>query len=308
MLNHAARRVAILAVLAATTVVVGSGCGARPSASVGDPVILAAPAPAAPQPLPLPKTGTGTGTTPTQPPANPDVPAIEPALPEAAARKVEPNTTLGAVVFDRVSNGARLSVNADRQFRSASLVKLMIAIDALHQGVSSSERRQLVRMLTVSDDEIASSFWVKLGPDLVPRVVRLVGLADTEAPELAGKWGEVKVSPDDVVRIYRYVMEHMPSEDRRLVVDALARAPEYAADEFYQHFGIPDGLDAQWAIKQGWGNNEHAMVLHSTGLVGEDWRYVVVLLTEHPLGSGWRTSADSVTAAANALAEALPET
>jgi hypothetical protein len=101
-------------------------------------------------------------------------------------------------------------------------------------------------------------------------------------------------------------MDRMPPEDRALVVDALAEAPEYAADDFDQYFGIPDGLDAQWAVKQGWGNNDHAMVLHSTGLVGEGWRYVVVLLTEHPLGSGWRTSADSVTAAASELSGTLP--
>jgi hypothetical protein len=308
MLNFAARRVAILAVLAATTVVTGTGCGARPTASVGEHVILAAPAPReSALPLPPPQPEVTAAQPPAEPPPNPAAPpAIDPAALGAAARKVEPNTTLGAVVFDRASGGTLLSLDADRQFRSASLVKLMIAIDALHQGVSESQRDRLARMLAVSDDEIASSFWVRLGPGLVRRVVKLVGLQNTEPPELAGKWGEVKITANDVVRVYQYVMDTMPPEDRTLVVDALGQAPEYAADDFDQYFGIPDGLNAQWAIKQGWGNNEHAMVLHSSGLVGSKWRYVVVLLTEHPLGSGWRTSADSVTAAAGALAGKLP--
>ena len=312
MLNFAARRVAILAVLAATTVVTGSGCGARPTASVGEPVILAAPAPAdSPMPLPSPQpqetTPPGATTPPTPPNPNPaGIPAIDPAVVEEAARKVEPNTTLGAVVYDRATGTTPLSLDADRQFRSASLVKLMIAIDALHQGVSAAQREQLARMLSVSDDDIASAFWVRLGPNLVPRVARLVGLQNTEAPELAGRWGEVKVTANDMVRVYQYVMDRMAPEDRSLVVDALGEAPEYAADDFDQHFGIPDGLDLPWAIKQGWGNNDHAMVLHSTGLVGTKWRYVVVLLTEHPLGSGWRTSANSVTAAAAALQGGLP--
>src|SRR5688500_9868857 len=159
MLNIAVRRVAILAVLATTTVVTGTGCGTRPTASVGDPVILAAPAPVAPpQPLPLPQTN-----VPAPPPARHDTPAtttpasdpsaIDPAAVEAAAREVEPNTTLGAVVFDRVSGGTPLSLNADQQFRSASLVKLLIAIDALHEGVSESRRERLVRMLSASDDD-----------------------------------------------------------------------------------------------------------------------------------------------------------
>jgi hypothetical protein len=98
----------------------------------------------------------------------------------------------------------------------------------------------------------------------------------------------------------------MSTADRTLIVDALAQAPQVAADRFDQYFGIPDGLPAPWAIKQGWGNNDTAMVLHSTGLVGPDWRYVVVLLTEHPLGSGWGTSAESVTSAAASLQRLLP--
>jgi hypothetical protein len=310
MLNFAARRVAILTVLAATTVVAGSGCGARPTASAGEHVILAAPAPSdAPVPLPPPQAEPTVQPQPTtQPPANP-APAngvtLDPAALEEAARKVEPNTTLSAVVFDRVSGATALSFDADRQFRSASLVKLMIAIDALDRGASESDRDRLARMLSLSDDDIASSFWVDLGPNLIPRVVELAGLQNTEAPELAGKWGEVKITANDIVRVYQYVMNSMPPEDRMLVVDALAQAPQYAADDFDQYFGIPDGLNTQWAIKQGWGNNDHAMVLHSTGLVGSKWRYVVVLLTEHPLGSGWRTSAKSVTAAAGALAGKL---
>jgi hypothetical protein len=98
---------------------------------------------------------------------------------------VEPNTILGAVIVDRTSGAARLSVNVDRQFRSASLVKLLIAIDALRQGVG--EREWIARMLSASDDDIANSLWTRLGPGIVPRVAARLGLRDTEAPELAGK-------------------------------------------------------------------------------------------------------------------------
>jgi hypothetical protein len=311
MLTFAVRRVALLAVLVTAIVVTVGACGARPSPGVGDPVILAAPAQT---PVPLtPKASVSPPPKPAPKPKpkqnpKPEVPAsgIDQSSVTAAAQSVEPNTTLAAVVFDRVSGAPRMSVNADRQFRSASLVKLMIAIDALDRGASEQDREALSTMLMVSDDDIASSFWVKGGPDIIPRVVALIGLKSTEAPEQAGRWGEVKITANDIVRVYRYILGHMPAEDRTLIVDALAQAPEYAADDFDQYFGIPDGLDAQWAIKQGWGNNDHAMVLHSTGLVGEKWRYIVVLLTEHPLGSGWRTCSNSVTAAAAALNGKLP--
>jgi hypothetical protein len=308
MLNSSVRRVALACVSFAITlgvVVTTGGCGARPTASVGQPVIVP------PLTLSVDSGVPETTAAPTTPPAagapvDPAPPAIDPKSVQEAAFAVEPNTTLGAVVHDRATGQELLSVNADRQFRSASLVKLLIAIDTLQQGADESTRQQIARMLAMSDDGIASALWVRGGPGLVARVSALIGLVGTEAPEVAGQWGEVKLTAHDVVRVYQYVMDSMSPADHTLIVDALAQAPQIAADGFDQYFGIPDGLNTQRAIKQGWGNNSSAMVLHSTGLVGANWRYVVVLLSEHVLGSGWRTSANSVTAAAGALNGLLP--
>jgi len=217
-----------------------------------------------------------------------------------------PAPSSGAVVYDRTTGRSPVAYNADRGFRSASLVKLLIAIDVLERGAGPTDREQVSRMLTMSDDGLASMFWVREGgPALVTRTSTELGLTGVRPPEVSGRWGEVVVTPRDVVGIYRHVLA-LPPADRDLIVEALGAAPRVAADGFDQHFGIPDGLAAQWAIKQGWGSNDQAMVLHSTGLVGPGLRYVVVLLTEHPLGSGWRTCARSVTAAAGALHGALP--
>jgi hypothetical protein len=247
----------------------------------------------------------------TAPPSSPKAQArppeqIDPSVVESAAAKVEPNTVLGAVVVDRVAGSIPLSVNLQRQFRSASLVKLLIAIDVLDRGATAGDRERLVDMIVLSDDNIASSYWVEGGrPDIIDRTATMLGLKDTMPPEDPGRWGEVLLSPADVARIYRYILD-MPPADRSLLIRAMGAASRVAADGFDQYFGIPDGLQAQWAIKQGWGNNSTTMALHSTGLVGENWRYIVVLLTEHPRGVGWQTSADSVTAAAAALHGHLP--
>jgi hypothetical protein len=313
MLNYSVRRVALAGVsvvVAGGLAFVTSACGARPTASVPEPAVIAQTQPSTST---TPSATTPPTTSPSAAPgpdggAAPGGAVLDPAPLEQAAAAVEPNTTLGAVVFDRVTGQALLSVNADRQFRSASLVKLMIAIDALNRGADDAKRDQIARMLSMSDDQIANALWVKGGPDIIARVVSLVGLQHTEAPEQAGKWGEVKLTANDMVLVYQYIMNVLPPTDHTLIVDALAQAPEIAADGSDQYFGIPDGLNTQWAIKQGWGNNTRAMVLHSTGLVGADFRYVVILLTEHPLGSGWSTSKKSVTAVARALNGQLPGT
>src|SRR6266498_4096935 len=296
MLFSSARRVALVGtvVVAVGVAALTSACGARPTASVAEPVLVPQRTPSTTVVSTPPPSITPTPTKDTGTP-NKGAPGLDANLLVAAATQVEPNTTLGAVGYDRVTGQELLSYEADRQFRSASLVKLMIAIDVLSRGANENDRQR-------------SALWVQDGgPALVTRVVSLVGLQGTEPPEVSGKWGEVKLTAHDMVRVYQYVMDRLPAADHTLIVDALGQAPEYADDGFRQHFGIPDGLNMQWAIKQGWGNNDSAMVLHSTGLVGAKWRYIVVLLTQHPLGSGWRTCSKSVTAAAGALDGLLPE-
>jgi hypothetical protein len=284
-----------------------AACGGPPTAgltSVPDPSgAVASPTTSAP-PQPMPKNPERSEVP--QPREAPAPPALEGEQLAEAAGGVEPATTLGAVVYDQQTGTFPLEYNADRPFRSASLVKLLIAIEILENGAGGEDRDRIFRMLAMSDDDLASMLWVREGgSDLVTRTSAELGLTGVRPPEVPGQWGEVVVTPRDVAAIYRYVLTMQPA-DRKLIVNALGQAPRHAADGFDQYFGIPDGLDATWAVKQGWGNNSEAMLLHSTGLVGPDFRYVVVLLSEHPLGSGWSTSAQSVTAAAAARHGTLP--
>lgn len=274
-----------------------AACGGQAPAYTVPPHSVAAAPQATSSPTPMPKNPTPADTLP------PDTGRLL----ARAATGVEPGTSLGAVVYDRTAGTSVLEYNAGRPFRSASLVKLLIAIDVLSRGANARDRARIASMLTTSDDGLASGFWVRGGgPALVTRTSARLGLTGVRPPEVAGQWGEVVMTPRDVAGIYRHILGMRPV-DRTLIVGALARAPRQAADGFDQYFGIPDGLRGRWAVKQGWGNNASAMVLHSTGLVGPDYRYVVVLLTEHPLGAGWGTAAQSVTAAAAALRGRLAE-
>jgi len=277
-------------------------CGTGPAEVVAPappgPSIVAAPATTSTPPAPMPK-----NPAPRPAPRIADRSA-EPLI--KAAGRVEPGTTLGVLVHDRLTGEDLLAHNADRPFRTASLVKLLLAIDVLERGATPTDRDRLTRMLSVSDDDLGSLYWVRQGgAEMLARTSARLGLTGVLPPEVPGQWGEVVMTPRDVAAIYRYVLDLRPAY-RSLIVNALADAPRLAADGFDQHFGIPDGLRSPWAVKQGWGNNDTAMVLHSTGLAGPDYRYVVVLLSEHPLGSGWATSARSVTAAATALRGLLP--
>lgn len=266
-------------------------CGARP-----EPMADRAPRPAGAQP----------SATPTRDDRAAPTVELPAELLATVASRLSPGSTLGAVVYDRTTGTASLEYHAGRPFASASLVKLLVAISVLEQGAGAGDRGRIARMLRTSDDGLANLYWVQQGgPGLVTRTAAALGLTGVRAPDVAGQWGQTLVTPHDIVAIYRHVLA-MPPADRALIVGALAHAPRLAADGVDQHFGIPDGLDTGWAVKQGWGTSGRTTMLHSTGLVGPDLRYIVVLLTEHPPGTGWRTGGKALTATAAALHGRLP--
>jgi hypothetical protein len=167
-------------------------------------------------------------------------------------------------------------------------------------------RQKLHQMLADSDDEIANDLWsADGGPAIVTRMVSLLGLTGTQPPEDPGEWGDTLITPQDMVTVYRYITNQLPPSNRDLVLGALARAPRIAADGVNQYFGIPGGMpNTAWAIKQGWGTSGSHAVMNSTGLVGPDLRYVVVVLVSAPTNS-YPTMPAVLTAGAAALASLI---
>jgi hypothetical protein len=226
---------------------------------------------------------------------------------QQAMQGVLPTIQAGFEVFDRQTGTALTSQNASQQVAAMSVVKLLIALDVLagHNGVApdSATQQELHQMLADSDDEIADRLWTADGgPAIVTRMVGLLGLTGTQPPDDPGEWGDTKITPQDVVTVYRYITDRLPDSDRDLMIGALASAPQIAADGFDQYFGIPRGMpQTAWAIKQGWGTSGSQAVFNSTGLVGPDWRYVVVVLACAPAAS-YSTLPAAVTAGARVLA------
>ncbi|WP_216210002.1 serine hydrolase [Amycolatopsis aidingensis] len=273
------------------------------STSCGSPLYSRRPA-AQPAELTLSRVTTAQAARP-----SPSPQVIDSAAVLDAVRETAPAVTPGLLVFDRDSGTSLLEANADRRFRAASLTKLLISIDLLSRagGPSAGVKDHLRRMLELSDDEIASRLWVEHGRGaIVTRAAQHIGLSDTSPPENPGRWGDTRTTPRDVLRIYRHIRTELPAGHRELIVSALAKTRKVAADGWNQHFGIPDGMSLRWAVKQGWSDSPEDNVVHSTGLVGPHWRYVVVLLAEAPAGTRWTPLRAAVTAAASAIEPQLP--
>jgi hypothetical protein len=76
-----------------------------------------------------------------------------------AAPVVPADTTAGYLVYDRSTRRIVAQSSARTRFRSASLVKLLIALDYLQgrTSVSAADRALLTSMLRSSDDDAAST-------------------------------------------------------------------------------------------------------------------------------------------------------
>ncbi|MBB6346820.1 MAG: hypothetical protein K0R62_5719 [Nonomuraea muscovyensis] len=186
------------------------------------------------------------------------------ALP-ARAHAAEPprvpaGTTAAWVVFDRRAGAAGKIVamrNAHRKFRSASVVKILIAIDYLERRgtVPAGDARLLQEMLRSSDDAAATTLWTRSGRGaIVTRTARRLGLADTTPPPAShpGFWGYTSLSAYDIVRTYRYLLDTAEPRVRETILGHLRRATPCGNDGFHQYFGIPSGVPRPWAVKQGW--------------------------------------------------------
>jgi hypothetical protein len=232
-----------------------------------------------------------------------------PAVPAAAAVQVPADVTAGVAVFDRQTGTFTEQLNTSMQFRSASIVKLLLTLDYLgrlgpNYTIPAADRARLEPMLRSSDDQAANYYWGAYGgAAIVNRMVTELKLSDTIPPPAGreGFWGYTAMSARDIVTVYRYILEKAPVPIRDFIMTNLRQSTRCAPDEFDQHFGIAGAFSRPWAVKQGWsgfgeegsqcgtaGTATKAVdldrpALHTTGTVGANDRSIVAVLSLHPL-------------------------
>jgi hypothetical protein len=217
---------------------------------------------------------------------------VEQATHDAAAD----GATISVAILDRATN--RLVSNGNDQLVAiASVAKLFIADDLLSQQsgdaegtaqLSSADREALDSMLRSSDDGAAETFWAQRDGDaIITGVAARYGLTAT-APPSDGRWWNTVSSASDLVHYYDGLLDGsggLSSERAQIIVNDLAGSTTTGADGYPQRFGIPDGLYAEpVAVKQGWMccMDDSSWMHLSTGVVGADRRYVMVIESLQP--------------------------
>ncbi|MEV7041368.1 serine hydrolase [Amycolatopsis sp. NPDC051061] len=276
--------------VAAMLVVAAAVRPPRPAAAAGPELTTA------------PSYTTSVATTATSAPPETSAKPSAKAVPEGAALAALVPGKVSVLVRDRKS-GDVVSYRPDATYTSASLVKLLIAVEALQRGEPAAE---VAEMLSRSDDDVASRLWMKLGgPAIVTSWAKRIGMTSTRPPADPTHWGSTLVTATDLARFYAYLMDEAPEGTRQVVLRALDGATEHGADGFDQFFGIPGAVTAaDWAVKQGWSCCDPGRDLHTSGLVGGR-RYIVVVLSAQPAATSWAKASQNVTAVVKALSGPL---
>jgi hypothetical protein len=154
-------------------------------------------------------------------------------------------------------------------------------------------------MVMRSDDAAMSSLYSRFGGlGMVTEVVGRYGLSEIGGPPTPGYWGMFRITAHDIVKFYNGVLDGgLQKADRDYFVKLMRKATPYGSDGFDQYFGIPHGLPNQmWGVKQGWMCcQEGKRRLHTTGILGEDNRFLVAVLSTVPSTKSYAYSAETLT-------------
>lgn len=224
------------------------------------------------------------GTDPAEQLAN-NFDGLRPRMQRATADAATVGARISVAVLDRATGELVTNGTNAHSIATASVAKLFIADDLLMKesgALSADDRAALDLMLRSSDDNAAETFWNRDGGDaIVTRVANRYGLTAT-TPGSDGRWWNAMSTGADLVRYYDMLLSGaggLPPERANMIIADLAHSTPIGVDGYPQRFGIPDGLYAEpVAVKQGWmcciGSDWSHL---STGVVGADRRYVVVI-------------------------------
>ncbi|ORM36317.1 serine hydrolase [Williamsia sp. 1135] len=222
---------------------------------------------------------------------------------------------LDAAVLDTTTGVSASTTPAPVPMFAASLAKLVVTVDVIDRRrdddlvVGEPDLELLRRALGPSDDLAMNELWERFdGQGAAARVSARVGLVGTTAPVDPSYWGQMTTTAADLATLYRHVIS-MPEMDRDMIIGALAAAPPVATDGFAQDFGLLAPRQVGIAVaKQGWMCcDDQTSYLHSAGLVGDDGRFVVVLLSRQQFDQDWQPERDRLTALAAAVYEVLDQ-
>jgi len=277
--------------------------------SPGKPPSPTAPTPTAPTPTaPTPPAPTPPAPTPPAPtPTAPTIPpavnrcAVDTGLNQAAAYASTRDVQAALAVYDTATGTYTSAGDADAEYSTASVVKVLIATELLLTDQMNGDTASTASlMVSASDDDAADALYGLVGGDsVVTTIADHYGTTNLGSPPAdTGQWGETKVTAEGLVHLYAKL-----KADPQVwpwLSTAMAATTRVAADGTDQYFGIA-AVARNWAVKQGWMTGLGPGATYaSTGYV-DGGRYAVAILTYGSADQYGQYMSDTITQMARDL-------
>jgi beta-lactamase class A len=195
------------------------------------------------------------------------------------------SSVVGLAVDDRVT-GITCKLRPHWQFDSASVVKVTILSALLrklqqeHRSLTAAQRKLATEMITVSDNDAASTLWAETGYPSLQHFLDLAGMNETVLGA-DGYWGLTLITAHDELTLLQLLTSTntvLTTANRNYVLGLMARVVSY------ERWGVPAGAptDVTVHVKNGWlPLPTHGWRINSIGsFSGSGKNYMIVMLTD----------------------------
>jgi len=195
------------------------------------------------------------------------------------------SSVVGLFANDPV-DGITCKLRPHWKFDSASVVKVTILSALLrklqqeHRSLTAAQRKLATAMITVSDNNAASTLWAETGRPSLQHFLTLAGMKETVLGP-GGYWGLTLITArDEMTLLQRLTSANsvLTAASRNYVLGLMARVVSY------QRWGVPAGAPTNVTVhvKNGWlPLATHGWRINSIGsFSGSGKNYMIVVLTE----------------------------
>ena len=194
------------------------------------------------------------------------------------------SSAVGLTVDDRVT-GVTCKLHPHWHIESASVVKVTILSALLrklqqeHRGLTAEQKQLATEMITVSDNNAASTLWAETGRPALQNFLNLAGMRETQLGP-GGYWGLTQITAHDELTLLMLLTSKnsvLSAASCGYVLNLMAHV---IASE---RWGVPAGAPADVTVhvKNGWlPQPTHAWRINSIGsFSGHGRNYMIVVLT-----------------------------
>ena len=195
------------------------------------------------------------------------------------------SSAVGLAVDDRV-NGITCKLHPHWHFDSASVVKVTILSALLrklrqeHRGLTAAQKELATEMITISDNDAASTLWAETGRPSLQHFLDLAKMNETVLGP-GGYWGLTLITAHDELTLLKLLTSKnsvLSTANRDYVLGLMARVVSY------ERWGVPAGAPADVTVhvKNGWlPLATHGWRINSIGsFSGHGKNYMIVVLTD----------------------------